>query len=171
MNRAIESVFTPPDANAFQAYVRPNVRPPLDPNRLSLELMVGEERDALKSITSGDWSFVLRYKGREAYLASFEESQDDEGAELRLIQLQGASSRGGYRVATGMDTLLFIADQVEKLATDPESSYTLLTMPPAVLIAGIRDATESAITAYERAAIRLGMSLTPERDLFVRELK
>lgn len=171
MSRRIEGIFSPPKAEDFRKYLLPKTIPPLDINALSLSVMDGATRSSLKIPSAGDWSLVLSYKNKEAYLASFIDEGNDHSSELKLVQLQGANTKRGYRVATGMNTLLFITDQIEKIISHPENPYSFLTMPPAVLIEGILDATEAAIVAYERAALRLKMNIEQERNLFVRNLK
>src|SRR3989344_4284744 len=85
----------------FRSYLRPGVRPPLDTQALSLHLMEGDERRVLKSLTCGTWSLVLKYREREAYVASLQETQQNGLTNLEVVQLQGATGKG-YRVATGM---------------------------------------------------------------------
>jgi len=171
MNREIKRVFSPPSPQEFEKYLFYKTSPPLDINALSLSLAFGDERRDLKIPSAGDWSLVLSYKDKEAYLASFAEERNNGDLVLHLMQLQGAHTKRGYRVATGMDTLLFITDQIEKIISHPENPYAFLTMPPVALINGIIDATETAILAYERAARRLKMVLSQEEKCLIRGLR
>lgn len=169
MIRGIEGEFRPPTAEDFDKYTFRSIEPPLDPKELSLELLVGRQRENLKTLTGGDWSFVLRYRGKEAFVASFIEGNNGEGVELRLMQLQGAKGKPGYRVASGMDRASLIADQINSLVSHPESPYAFLSVPAVPFIKGILDSTEVAISLYERTMDMLG--LIPEQGAFVKRLK
>lgn len=138
---------------------------------MSLDLVVGSDRECFKrSIpTNGDWSLLLRYRGKEAYVASFEEKKLDALLVLELTQMQGG--RKGYRVMTAMAVVGFLTDQIRGIVEHPESPYDLLVMPNAIFINGVLDATEAAIRRYEAAALRLGMEYSDKEHRFVRKLK
>lgn len=171
MTRSIERVFVPPGSEDFRKYLIPDTKPPLNTDALFLDLLIGEDRKDLKAVTDGDWSLVVYYKDKEAYLASFREEERSGDTGLQLIQLQGVNSRTGYRVVSGMDVLAFISAQIDKFSSHPENPYSYLCMPPMALIQGMIDASERAILRYELASRMLGLRSSQDRNLLVRKLK
>lgn len=164
-----EAIFTPPGAEDFGRYIRPSTTPPLDLNALSLGLVFGEERKRLRTITDGDWSLVLRYREREAYITSCAEKIQGGKSFLEVRQFQG--SKEGYRVVTGMHVVAFLSDQIRAIAEHPKAPYYCIVMPPPTLIPGVIDAKEGAIGRYETAKARLGLNYSQEQNLFVRNLR
>ncbi len=169
MVRGPDQLYVPVGADAFRTYLSPRAKPPLDTNALSLRVMVGDERRALRSVTTGHWSLVLQYRERDAYLASFAEQEEDETVTLELTQLQGGKK--GYRVLTSMDVLRLLTDQVNGIIEHPESPYSLIVMPRVLLIGGVLAATDEAILRYEIAAKKLGLKYSEDQGLFTRKLK
>ena len=71
----------------FNPFLRKEVTPVLDVVRLEVQLLAGGERDTLRTPTTGNISHVLRYKGHEGAVSSFENTQEED---LILVQLQGS---------------------------------------------------------------------------------
>lgn len=121
----------------------------------------------MKTPTTGDLSLIVRYKGKEGYVASLgEEAQD-----LTILQLQGGRQEG-YRVSSGLAIVPLLAEQIRLLAEHPDSPYEHLFMPPIVLIQGIIDAaSEQVIRRYEELAQRVGLTFSQVENRFVRKLR
>lgn len=164
--------------DAFKPYLRPSDTnskyPPLTTDALSVDLFVGEKRNVLKSPTAGDASLLLGYRGREAYVSSVKEQNDD----LEVVQLQGAKQEG-YRVTQGMYVAIFIADQVRLLATQPDSMFRRITMlHPLTLSENLSSVPSptailripSVVERYQSMINRLKMEYSSEEAKYVLEL-
>jgi len=152
----------------YRRYIHSGIQPPLAPEGIRTDLLVGAERLALKTPTTGDGSFVLWYKGCEGVVASYVTTDSD----LMVVQLQGANSRKSYRVATGMDTNRLVADETLAIAQLPEADITRVTMPHPSDIAGVSESAtlEQAVTRYQAFAVLAFLRWSQEEHLFVRDI-
>lgn len=122
-----------PTPEEWARYLRENTQPPLNPDKLSAELLVDErEIISLRTSTGGDFTLLVKYRGKEAVVASFEEVGDSD---LKVVQLQGGH-RHGYRVMTGMHAGRFVADQAVAIVEHPATTYTRLTFPNIINVQG-----------------------------------
>jgi hypothetical protein len=149
-------------------YIKREIAPPVDAQRLELGLLKGDERSVLRTPTTGDLSLILRYKGREGFVASM----GDEGDALSILQFQGATRQEGYRVVSGVHVVRLFADQIHEIATHPESPYREMYMPPAYMIEGVEVAVSAMVKPrYEALAAELGMQYSEREQLFLKKLK
>lgn len=122
-----------PTPEEWARYLRENTQPPLNPDKLSAELFVDDRKIiGLKTSTGGDFTLLVRYRGKEAVVASFEEVDEED---LKVVQLQGGH-RHGYRVMTGMYAGRFVADQAVAIVKHPATTYTRLTFPDIINVQG-----------------------------------
>ncbi len=162
-----EEYYQPPSQDVLSNYVNNDITPPVDVQRLGFELLTGEERNALRTPTTGDLSLVLRYKGREGFVASM----GDEGEALSILQFQGATRQEGYRVATGIHVVRLFASQIHEIAHHPESTYREMYMPPVFMIEGVEVAvSEMAKPRYEALASELGLKYSDREQLYLKKL-
>lgn len=157
----------PPTQGDFLPYLRKDSKlPEISTDRLRVDLLVGDERSGLKSVPTGDATFVLRYKGREGALSSVTLPNGD----MSVIQLQGAQQEG-YRVNTGLVWVYFFADQLLSIAQHPESGVERLTMPTFLAIQGFADAAEGAMQRYEDFTKRASMKLSTQEQIWARDVR
>lgn len=167
MSERLKRAFILPEEADFIPYVRDNTAlPPIKTGRLSVDLLIGEERSALRAVPTGDATFVLRYKGREGALSSVSLPESD----LSVVQLQGANQEG-YRVNTGLVWVYFFADQLLRVAQHPESGVGRLTIPTFLAVQGFADATEKAMLRYEEFTKRVGMRYSAEEQVWARDIR
>lgn len=163
-----EQYYCPPSHEDLGQFVNFRVAPPVDPQKLDMGLVVGEDRVKLHTPTTGDMSLALLYKDREAFLASM----GDEGEALSVLQFQGATRREGYRVASGVHVVRLFASQIHVIAEHPESPYRELYMPLVSGIKGVEDAvSEMALSRYESLAMELGMKYSYAEKRFIKKTK
>lgn len=166
MSERIKQNFTPPTDSDFQRYERPDTKIiPIKTDRLDLSFLIGEERAALLTSTTGYASLVLRYKGREGAVSSITTPKE----EIQIVQLQGAAQEG-YRVNTSLDWTALMADQILAIAQDPRNEVRRLTMPFIGAILGAIDAEESALKRYGDLATRIGMSESESERAWIRDI-
>lgn len=160
--------YQPPSQEVLSKYVRGEINPPVDALRLAFGLLAGEERQALRTPTTGDMSLVLRYKGREGYVASM----GDEDEALSILQFQGATRQEGYRVSTGIQIVQLFASQIHEIATHLESPYKEMYMPPVYMIEGVEVAVSDMVKPrYEALATELGLVYSEREQLYLKKLK
>lgn len=177
LERAVAS-WQPVKAEGFKPYLQtlPTVSsyPSLRTDVLSIDLLVGEDRTNIKALTAGEASFLLSYRGREGYVSSVQERDDD----LEVLQLQGAKQEG-YRVTQGMYVATFMADQVYLLATNPDAMFRRITMlPPLILCDNLSSvASMSAVLRipdvaerYNQMIRRLKMGYSHDEERYIVEL-
>lgn len=153
---------------SYEKFLRPNNKLVLDANRIDLAIFCGEGKKSLKTITNGDTSLMLRYKEREGMVISLE----TETEELKIVQLQGARSKGGYQIATGFFFVDFFGSQIKKITDHPESWFRRIVMPSLGQIDGLYETnSEPAMNRYQKLADNLGMKFSEQEFKFVREIK
>lgn len=173
MPRSPESYYTPPAPAEYRSHLRA-VTPPLDPTRLSTQLLRGGDRRNLGLPVTGDWSLAVGYRKSQDTppKAGFVASAGETDSDLSILQLQGASGKIGFRVAKGLDVTLFVAREIDRIATHPDSPYDRIVMPPPTGIEGLEEVrTDSAASRYEQLARSLGLNLSREEGILVRDLK
>ena len=167
MPETLKGLYVPKRGEPFVPYLIPNAKlRQIDPNKLSSVMLSGAERDRLTVPSTGDLSLVVRHKERDGAISSLTLSRPD----LRIDQLQGAKQEG-YRVTSSMRWVYFFADEILEVVRNSESGVERLVMPPTFAIQGLLDATEGAMVRYQEFAARLGMRLSEEEMLFVRDVK
>lgn len=168
MSQHPEQYYHPPTRESFIPFVNKEVVPAVDATKLNMGLYVGEQREGLKTATTGEMSLLLEYKEREAFVASFA----DQGEVLGIVQLQGATRGKGYRVATGLHLVRLFASQIQEITTHPESPYREMYMPPLFMIEGVEVAISDMVgSRYEALASELGMKFSVDEQLFLKKLK
>lgn len=148
----LKEFYSPPTGRDFAPYIRP-ISPPLDAGRLAVNLLEGDERAGIQMPFTGDASLVVVYESRgkrsPGAIASFE--VDDE--HLKVVQLQGAAGKG-YRVNTGLRWVPLVADQMQRLVENPQTSVQGIIVPPVADIEGINQASTTAYENYRSFASR-----------------
>ena len=163
-----EQYYRPPTSEDLSRFVNNKVVPPVDPVKLDMSLLAGEDRTRLHTATTGDMSLVLFYRNREGYLASV----GDEGEVLSVLQFQGATRGEGYRVASGVHIVRLFASQIHELSAHPDGPYRELYMPQVTSVKGVEDAvSEMAVSRYESLAAELGLKYSHEERRFVKRIK
>lgn len=163
-----EQYYQSPSPEGLSRFVNKKVVPPVDPAKLGVALVVGDERTALSTPITGDMSLVLTYKGKEGYLVSLGDEEDA----ISVLQLQGAARGEGYRVATGLFVVSLFAYQIKTITEHPEAPYKEIFMPPIFLIKGAEDAASALMGArYEALANELGLKYSHEEKRFVKRIK
>ena len=166
MSEILRECFVPPGVEDFQPYLFDNKKlPPISVDRLSMGLLIGDERTVLRVNTTGDASLIIRYKKREGVVSSMALPNQD----LSLVQLQG-SNQEGYRIDTGMYWVNFFADRLWQLASHPRSGLKRLTMPTFDSIPGFADAVEEAMKRYKDFARMAKLDFSKEEKLWVRDV-
>lgn len=157
-----------PKGKEVRQYVRP-VIPPLDVSRLGLACLIGEERRAIRTPTTGSVSLLLSYKNREGAISSFEFTDSD----MELLQLQGARSAKAFRVASGVRWAELMADEAVVMALEGNTGIRRLTMPHVAMIQGIEHAvaSEGASDRYMNFVFRAKLRWSQEERLFARDIK
>lgn len=177
MSEVIQRLFIPTSAEGFKPYVKPNTdMPPIAVDKLGLTLHTGDDRTRMGIPFTGENTFMIRYRDRQGAFSSVEL----EGADLRVLQLQGAKQEG-FRVDAGLYWISLFADQMIQIAEHPESGIERLTMPIPVLIKGLDTALEVALTRqtlsmsalrrYEEFAARAKMQRSDQERSFVRDVR
>ena len=163
-----EDYYRAPQHEELAQFVNNNFTPPVDPFRLDMNLVTGEDRSHLYTPTTGDMSLVLLYKGKEGYLASM----GDGGEELSVLQFQGAARREGYRVSRGVHLVRLFASQIHTIATHPESPYREISMPEIYMIEGVEDAvSEKGRSRYEELVFELGLKYSHDEKRYVKKTR
>lgn len=145
------------------------VLPPLNIAQLNAELLVGRNRRVLRTPITGDFSTVLRYKGKEGAVSSFEVR---DGTDMVLQQLQGARSPVSWRVATAFKWDSFLMHDALEIAQMPESGVRRIAMPNPLHIKGIESAeSEQAVERYRAFITFAALQWSQTDHLFVRDLK
>lgn len=152
----------------YEKFLRPNNKLVLDVSRIDLAIFCGDEKKDLKTITNGDTSLMLRYKEREGVVVSLE----TETNELKIVQLQGARSKGGYQITTGFFFVEFFGDQIKKMTNHPDAWFERIVMPHFGQIDGLCDTnSEPAMNRYQKLADNLGLKFSDQEFKFVREVR
>lgn len=153
-------------ADSYRPFMR-LVIPPMDIAQLGTEFLVGRARSELKTPITGSWSNVLRYKGVEAAVTSFQVKDED----MILQQLQGAKSRVSWRVATGMRWSDFLLTEAMNVAKTRGSEVRRLGMPRPELIENIEGArSESAVERYKAFIVIAGLQWSQQDRLYVADV-
>lgn len=175
MAARFEDDYRPPTPDEFRVFTKPTT-PPLDPDRLAIDLLNGGERSRLTVSTTGDFSLLLSYekngRKREGFVASLEEPTPGE---LHVVQFQGAK-QAGHRLNQGLDVVRLFSVEISKIAHSA-GRYARLCMQLDTL-AGQSVANyippiggpdvPPAVRRYERLAHELG--LAPKGDIYTREI-
>lgn len=152
----------------YGKFLRSNKILTLDRNRIDLVFLCGDERKALKTITDGDSSLILRYKEREGVALSLK----TETEELNIVQLQGSKGKPGYRISTGFFFVDFFGDQIKKIINHPEAEFERISMPSFGEIKGMEDLqSEMAIQRYKELANILGLRFSNQDWKFIKEIR
>jgi len=161
----------------FSPYVRPTregSHPEINPSRLHLQFLLGDGRNSLNLLTTGDASLLLLYRNRRGYISSFQEDGDD----LEILQFQG-SKQEGYRVTQGLHIAKLMADQVQAIASDPQTDFRRITMPNPTVLTENMSSVQSpfaimriprVIERYHGLIAQLGMSYSEEESKFIAEV-
>jgi len=168
MSELIKQHFTPPGAEVFSAYLRPDTKlPPLKTHLLRLDFLDREESLELDTPVpdNSNSSLALLYKSREAVVSGL----NTQGEQLSVLQLQGAYQEG-YRVNTSLDWISLFADQIVLIASHPDTNVRRLIMPTLTAIQGLLDAKDNAMKRYEIFAKRAGLVYSAEEVLYVRDI-
>ncbi len=166
-----EEYYSSPTSQDYIRYLRP-VTPPVDPNRITTRLV--RDRKDVGVPTNGDWSLVMGYSRRpdSTAITGYVASAAEVGGDLSILQLQGAPNKAGYRLASGLEVVVFVAHQIESIATHPDAPYERVTMPPVVQIEGADSIrSERAFSRYNQLAAALDLSLSVVEGKYVRDLK
>ena len=167
MSEILREIFTPPTPEDFKPYIRENSGlPPLQLARLSIDMLIGEDRVTLHTPTAGDASFMIRYKNREGAVTSLALPGED----LSVVQLQGATQEG-YRVNTGLVWVDMFADKLLQIAQHPISNFRRVVMPAHYNIQGFGDAAETAMGRYMDFTRRAGLRFSDEEEAWIRDIK
>ena len=168
MSMRPDQYYLPPTGEQFAPYINRKVNPPVNPEKLRLDLLYGEERARLETVITGDMSLALSYKEKEAYVASFA----DQGEALGIVQLQGREGRIGYRTASGLYISRLFASQIHEIISHPESPYKELYMPRIDMIEGVEVViSDLTVSRYEGLAIDLCMKYSAEEPQYIRKLR
>lgn len=144
--------------------------PPLDKNCIGIEGLYGEERKRMKTLTNGDGSLFLTYKGKEGSVLSIEEAA--EGELWRVIQVQGAQSRKSYRLCTGLDWPECLGSVVRSISERVDTIVREVQMPSIESIEGVCESrSEHVNSIYQKVAQVIGLRFSEEERAFVRDLK
>lgn len=155
-----------PKSSGFGRYMRSGIFPPMDTQQLLLSFLVGDDRRALKTPTTGDVSLLLAYKAKEGAISSFGVADRD----LQLMQLQGARSSRAFRVATGVYWIDLMADEAVSMAKHRRSDIKRLTMPKPAMIKGIEHAvSELVVNRYHEFATRAELRWSQDDLVFARD--
>ena len=167
--RSIKEVInTNLPSDYYEKFLRPNNILVLDKNRIDLAVFCGDERRALKTITDGDSSLILRYKEKEGVVLSLK----TETEELGIVQLQGSRGKPGYRISTGFFFVDFFGDQIKKIVNHSEAEFQRITMPSFGEINGMEDLrSEMAINRYQKLVNILGLRFSNEEWKFIKEIR
>src|SRR3989344_889297 len=161
-----EQYYASPDPKQLVKFVRPDSGMNIDPEKLSVDLLRGDDRSSLRFPITGDASLVFRYNGKPGYVASFH----DDGDELVLRQLQGTKPEG-YRLVTGLYIVPLVCDELLSIASHPDSPYASLAIPSLLAIVGITDAVEKAFSRYQQAVSYLRMEELPHERKYRKTLR
>lgn len=155
----------PKKGTCFNEFLRP-IAPPLDPDKLTLNMWQHLEQDEDFPLpVTGDASLVLNYKGCPGAVMSFSLTDD----ELIILQLQGAHSKKGYRITTGLRVTDLFVREIGDLAEHPSLQIRRIRMPNE--IEGLKAAASSlAEQRYKAFAYRLGMIYSHQERSFIKEL-
>ena len=160
--------WLPLNRQDIAAYLK-KIVPPIDPSQVNLKLLIGDERQELRTPTTGTLSLLLSYKQREAIVMSL----DDASADLSVLQLQGARSRKSYRLASGINWVELFAHQADRIAYHPLSTFTRLVMPAPYAISGLLDEIalrETAAAKYLIFASIAGMGFSRLENMYVKDI-
>jgi hypothetical protein len=167
-----------PGAEGFSAYVRPlrgDGHKDIDPAKLEMQFLLGDDRSTLKLLSTGNASLLLLYRKRKGLISSIAEVGDD----LEILQFQG-DKQEGYRVTQGLYLSRLIADQVRTIAYDPDANFSRITMPDPIILTENMSSVASpfsimripqAIEKYQAIISRLGMEYSDEEKKYIVEIK
>lgn len=163
MNLTEVNGLYPKSGDYFNNFLRP-ISPRLDTSSLSLNIVIAAEYPTITGILlTGDSALVLSYKNYPGYALSFNQTTTD----LVVLQLQGAHSKKGYRVCTGVKIPDLYASEVNQLAQLSESKRIVLPYD----IEGDNKAMSSlAIPRYGAFANRTGMVYSAQERAYIRDL-
>ena len=156
-------LFTP---DVLANYVRKDIMPPLESQRLALTILGYEERQRLKTPVTGSHTLLISYKEYPGAVSSFQ----IQGESLDVAQLQGAQGRKGLRLCTGLHWIRLFADQLLVLGTPLHAQR--ITIPDPHDIEGVTQSTalENVLGRYATFIARLQMKFSQEEKRFVRDL-
>lgn len=168
MNYELAGKRYPLPPSAYVGYLRRDVQPSLDPNKLAINLMWGDQRQHLiKTPTTGDATMAVYYKTKEGAVSSFK----TEGTAVWVLQLQGAKSSESYRVTTGLHWTDLFADELVTLASHPESGVDRIAMLNPLLIEGVVQArSEATLIRYQNFITHAYLRWSQDERAFFRDL-
>ena len=168
MSRRPEEYYSPLKGDAFGRFVNKRVDPPINTQKLHMDLLSGDDRLKLKTPVTGDLSLVLRYKGKEGFVTSM----GDEGEAISILQFQGALRGEGYRVSSGLLLVPLFASQIHEISSHPDAPYRELYMPVTFTIEGLEVAKSGNATArYESLAAELGLKFSHDELRYVKKTR
>lgn len=159
-----------PPSQDFQPYIKTDVRPPLQLEKLSLTAHAAD-RSLLRTPVEGDVSLMLRYKEKEGAVVSVRE--DSEREAWQILQVQGAKSPVSYRVATGVHWQELMAHRIKNYSQHPEADVRHIVMPPPQHVTNIVDAKnlENAFASYAKVRAALGMRFSEIDGLYIADVR
>jgi len=156
----------------FAQFLRKNLRrnmPPLDVSRLRIEALIHQQRNALKTPTTGDASLVIKYKNQEGAVLSLAELEDGEVWDI--LQVQGAKSRKSYRLASSLLWPNALASRTKEYAMEPSAEVRHLVMGATWGMKNIDGATsEHIFETYAAVRHILGMQYSEELGKFIKDI-
>lgn len=162
--------WQPSGVDTFNSYLY-RINPPLNPSELNLDLLVGNERQILKTPITGHFTFALWYKGYEGAVTSLEE----RGFDLVVLQVQGGKNRKSYRVSSGIDWVRLFANEVKSVTEHPLSPYQRLILPAPYAIEGLLEEIgrrrEDVDSKYIRFAAQAGLKFSQIEQAYIRDIK
>lgn len=185
MRADFDRLYVPPSADTFKRFVRQS-DPPIDPDRLELNLVGDPERQKLRAPTTGDVSLLLSYRKRggsrrEGYVMSLAQPTPSE---IQVVQFQGAR-QAGFRIVQGVDVEGLYAHVINGIAYHPQSPFSVLSMPVGSLVDQSLDgyvpplavnndfatAEDTPMRARRHELLANQLGLTKKGDLYIRQIK
>lgn len=167
----LKELFTkePAPQMDFKKYLKFDTKMPLmDTSKIVIEALIGSQRAKLEFFT-GEGSLALYYKNKPGAILSLDEELN--GEVWKIMQLQGIG-KTGYRIVSGVNRELLLADTINEYAKNPESDVRQITMPQLFDIPGIEDARSLNIeNVYNQVRSALGMKFSSEEGIFIVEVK
>ena len=158
-------------------FVKKGVSPPLTNSELLAQLFLGsDEQQAIKMPKTGNANLLLKYKGHEGAMVSWDAQEE----ELRVLARQGARSQKSWRVSKTVDWIKLFAAESLALAGLPQLGIRRLTMPHVNNIENLTElstnasehgAMEAAINRYLNFVAHAMMPYSTSEQQYVRDIK
>ena len=161
---------TPPNIqHVSSCLLRAKNMPPLDTKQVQILSIIDDEKDWIKTPTCGDGTLVVKYKGKAAALNSITEQAN--GEEWMICQLQGVKSKVSYRVTQCLSLGKLFGKILHDYASHPQSSIRRIVMPILHNIDGIDTTSLAGHDRYTILAGTLGMRYSQEESMLVVDIK